>query len=197
MGLAASDYLQSMQASLPKGKAWARDALARLTQLLSGWAIEFARVDKRLEDALNEADPRTTVEKLSDWETLAGLPDPCVTADQTLEERRIALATKLQLQGDQRPAYFIQIAEDMGYVGATIEEFEPFMCGMSGAGDPIWTEDDRFTWVLNLPSNVAVTYFRAGESSSGDALQSWGDQMIECRINHYKPAHTTAIFAYV
>lgn len=197
MALNTQDYLHSLQASLPKGKAWARDMLSRTTQLLSAWAIEFSRVDQRLDEAMNEADPRTTIEKIEEWELFAGLPDVCVTVEQTLEQRRNALTSKLLMQGDQSLAYFINIAENMGYVGATIDEFEPFRAGMSGCGDSLWTEDDRFTWVLNLPSNTAVTYFSAGESSAGDPLQSWGDEPIECRINRFKPAHTTAVFAYV
>jgi uncharacterized protein YmfQ (DUF2313 family) len=197
MGLSVQDYLHSLQASLPKGKAWARDALARTTQLLTAWAIEFARVDQRLDEAMNEADPRTTIEKIEDWELFAGLPDVCVTVDQTLEQRRNALSSKLLMQGDQSILYYINIAENMGYVGATIDEYEPFRAGISECGDSLWTEDDRFTWVLNLPSNTAVNYFSAGESAAGDPLQSWGDEPIECRINRFKPAHTTAVFAYV
>jgi len=197
MALGVESYLQSLQNLLPRGKAWARDAGSTLTKLLTGIAAEFARVDQRIDDLLNEADPRTAIELLDDWERVAGLPDPCVTIDQTIEQRHIALTSKLTMEGGQSRPYFIDMAASMGYPNATIDEFEPFMCGINGCGDAIWSEDDRYTWQINLPSDGAITYFSCGESACGEPLQAWGDEAIECRINKFKPAHTTAVFAYV
>jgi uncharacterized protein YmfQ (DUF2313 family) len=197
VALTAADYLQTLQASLLKGKAWVRNVGSMMTALWSGVAQEFARIHQRIDDLMNEADPRTTTELIDDWENFAGLPDPCVTIDQTLEQRRIALNSKLLMVGGQSRQYFIDLAEAMGYPDATIDEYNTFNAGESGAGDAIWSEDDRFAWQINLPSTGAITYFKAGESSAGEPLQSWGDEAIECRINRFKPTHTTAVFAYV
>ncbi len=182
---------------LLNGKAWTREIGSTLTYLCIGIAQEFARVDKRTDELLDEADPRTTYELLDDWERVAGLPDPCVTVDQTIEQRRVALVSKLTMQGGQSRQYFIDMAANLGYPNATIDEYGTFNCGESGCGDALWTEDDRFVWQINLPSNGAITYFSVGESVVGEPLQAWGDQVIECRINRYKPAHTKAVFAYV
>ena len=48
--MTAPDYLASLQALLPQGFAWPRQADAALTRLLLAWADEFARVDIRAAD---------------------------------------------------------------------------------------------------------------------------------------------------
>lgn len=197
MGLSVQNYLQQLQGLLYRGKAWSREVGTVITNLLNGIAEEFSRIDFRLDDALLEADPRTTTELIADWERVAGLPDICVTIDQTLEQRRLALVSKLTMIGGQSRQYFIDLAASMGYPGATIDEYNTFNCGESGCGDPLWSEADRFVWQINLPSDGATTFFKVGESVTSEPLQAWGDEAIECRINRFKPAHTTAIFAYV
>lgn len=197
MALNVQSYVQQLQALLLLGKAWTREVGSTTTNLLTGIAQEFARVDARTDDLLNEADPRTTIELLDDWERVAGLPDPCVTIDQTIAQRHIALTSKLTMQGGQSRPYFIDMAASMFYPNATIDEYEPFLCGINACGDALWTEDDRFIWQINLPSDGATTYFSSGESGAGEPLQAWGDEAIECRINKFKPAHTKVVFAYV
>lgn len=197
MGLIASDYLDHLRALLPPGPAWYAENGSSLNNLLDSFAAEFARIDARIEVLLDEADPRSTTELLADWERLAVLPDVCVTIDQTIEQRRLALVSKLTMIGGQSRQYFIDIAASMGYQNATIEEYNTFNCGESGCGDALWSEADRFVWQINLPSDGAITYFRTGESGAGEPLQAWGDEAIECRINRFKPAHTTVVFAYV
>lgn len=197
MALGAENYLHQLQSLLLRGAAWTREVGSTLTNLLTGIAQEFARIDARTDDLINESDPRTTNELLEDWERVAGLPDPCVTIEQTIEQRRVALVSKVTMQGGQSRPYFIDMTASMGYPNATIEEYEPFLCGMSGCGDAIWSEDDRYVWQINLPSDGAITYFSCGESVCGEPLQAWGDEAIECRINKFKPAHTTAVFAYI
>jgi len=197
MALSTNDYLLQLQALLPNGPAWPREEGALNTKILTAFAEEFSRVDVRIDSLLSEADPRTTNELLEDWERVAGLPDVCVSAEQAVAQRREALVSKLTMQGGQSRAYFIQIAESLGYTGATIGEYNTFNCGESGCGDSLWTEADRSCWQINLPSDGAIYYFSCGESACGEPLQAWGDEAIECRINKFKPAHTTAVFAYI
>lgn len=195
MALNAESYLQQLQALLLQGKAWTREVGTVLTNLLSGVAKEFARIDTRAEDLLNEADPRTTTELLEDWERVAALPDPCITVDQSIAQRRVALVSKLTMQGGQSRPYFIAMAADLGYADATVDEFRPLNCN-DDCNDALWSQGDRFVWQLNLPSDGA-TYIANCNDNCITPLQAWGDEVIECRINKFKPAHTTAIFAYV
>lgn len=194
MALTKQDYLLQLQALLPQGPAWSRAADALITKLLDAFAAEYANVGLRLDALINEADPRTTSELLPDWERVAGLPDPCVTADQTVEQRRAALVSKLTLLGGQSRAYYIAIAEGLGYPGATIDEYRPMNCN-DNCNDALYSQADRFAWQINLPSDGGI--FVANCNSPCDSpLQAWGDEAIECRISRYKPAHTTVIFAY-
>lgn len=197
MALSADDYYAQLQALLPQGPIWARDEDGVLNKQLRAWAEELARIDARIEVLINEADPRTTNELLPDWERVAGLPDACLTVAQSYQQRIDALVSKLTTLGGQSLEYFIALAEALGYEGTTIDEYHPFLCGESECGDALWTDADRFVWQLNMPSDGSVTYFACGESTCGDSLQSWGDEVIECRINTFKPAHTVAIFAYI
>jgi uncharacterized protein YmfQ (DUF2313 family) len=189
------DYLSQLQALLPRGLAWAKSATSTLTMTLLAWADEFARIDRRCEDLINEADPRTTTELLPDWERVAALPDPCVTIEQSTAQRRAALVSKLTMIGGQSRVYFIGIAEAMGYPGATIDEYLPANCN-GNCNDALYSEDDKYAWTLNLPFSIGGLFIANCNGNCNDALQSWGDEALECRINKYKPAHTTAIFAY-
>lgn len=189
------DYLHQLQSLLPLGSAWTRDPDATLTQLLLALAQEFGRVDQRGVDLIAEADPRTTSELLSDGERVAGLPDTCLTAGQTIQQRRVALVSKLTGMGGQSRQYFIALAASLGYPGAAISEFRPLNCN-DHCDDAMNDESERFTWRINLPNSAGGVYIMNCNSTCSDALGSWGDEVLECRINHLKPAHTTVLFAY-
>ncbi|PTT74648.1 phage tail protein, partial [Pseudomonas sp. HMWF007] len=70
-----------------------------------------------------------------------------------------------------------------------------FRAGHSSAGDPLTNGPWAFTWVVRAPA-VSITYFRSGQSASGEPLRTWGNDTLECKINQLKPAHTIALFAY-
>ena len=195
MALNAKAYLQQLQSLLPRGLAWPRTADSYLGRLLSSFAEEFTRVDQRVDDLLGEADPRTTLELLPDWERLAGLPDPCVTVEQTVEQRQSALVTKLTMQGGQSRQYYIDMADSLGYEGTEIEEYFPFTCE-SYCDEFLNSLADRHTWTIYLDSDGGLEVMTC-ESPCDSFLQSFGDEVIECRINQYKPAHTAVLFAYV
>lgn len=196
--MTAADYLVQLQALLPHGLAWPRASDATLTRLLGAWADDLARADQRAADLLAESDPRLTSEILLDWERVAGLPDPCVAlagVEQTTEQRRAALVAKLTSLGGQSRQYFIDLAAALGYPGATIDEYRTMKCN-SNCNDALWSIEDRFVWLLNLPSDGG-TFIMNCDSPCDSALASWGDEAIECRVQKLKPAHTTALVAYV
>lgn len=195
MAMTNDDYLSQLQALLPRGLAWAKSQSSTLTKMLLAWADEFARVHLRCDDLINEADPRTTVELLLDWERVAELPDPCVTTEQSITQRQAALTSKLTMSGGQSRAYFISIAESMGYPGATIDEYLPANCN-GNCNDALYSEDDKYVWTLNLPFSTGGVFVANCNGNCNDALQSWGDEALECRVRKNKPAHTSVLFAY-
>lgn len=195
MAMTPADYLSQLQALLPRGMAWSRSLTSNLTALLQAWADEFFRIDVRCDELINEADPRSTTELLLDWERVAGLPDVCVTIDQSIEQRRAALVSKLTMIGGQSRAYFIALAQSMGYPGATIDEFSMMTCN-DDCNDSVYDPAAQFAWRLNLPASTGGIFNMTCASDCVSSLRSWGDQAVECRVNHYKPAHTSVIFAY-
>lgn len=191
----AAEYREQLKALLPPGQAFPRDPGTTLHDLLDGMSIELARVDGRACVLPQEANPATTMELLSDWERVAGLPDKCSgVLEETLQGRRNALLTKLASTGGQSAAYFIELAASLGYT-VTIEEFRPFRVGRSRAGDALTNGPWAFTWLVRAPA-VSVTSFRVGRSAVGERLRTWGNDTLECKLNQLKPAHTIAIFAY-
>lgn len=195
MGLSGADYRQQMQALLPQGAAWPRDEDAQLTQLLRALAEEYARVDGRAIQLVEEADPRTAAELLTDWERVAGLPDNCSgLLAETQQGRRHDLVSKLVSQGGQSRAYFVELARAMGFT-VKISEYRPFRVGVAHAGDQLSNGDWRHTWSVRAPINTTVK-FRVGVSAVGEPLALWGNASMECRIRHYRPAHTNLFFSY-
>lgn len=168
----------------------------------SGLSVELNAVGKQLDNAKESADqlqaemfPSSCTVSLADWERVYGLPDPCVTIEQSLEQRRAALESKINTRGGQSIPYFIALAEKMGYPGATVEEF-PMMTCNSDCNAVLNSEDDGFYWLLNLPASTGGLFQMTCNSDCNSALQSWGDEAVECRIRKNRPAHTSVLFAY-
>lgn len=167
-------------------------------------SAELVAVANQLDAALLNADSliaemhsNSTVQSLADYERVYGLPDLCVTVAQTLEQRRAALTSKVLAKGGQSRAYFIGIAAAMGYAGATIDEFSAQIMTCDGdCNGFLYSDADSYVWRLNLPLLTGGVFFATCNSDCNSALQSWGNQALECRIKQLKPAYTTVIFAY-
>jgi len=180
MARSAASYAIELTQLLPPGIAWPRDPNSELGQLLLAWAQEFARLDQRCDDLMNEIDPRTTEEMLPDWERFTGLPDPAIPAPTTIEGRQIALCARLLSRGDPRPATFIAMAETFGYA-ATITLHVPFAADVSSAEDLLYDDLSRFWWEMNVTAPI-------GTATPIVAL--------EHEVRRAIPAHTYVTFNY-
>ncbi len=190
----ADDYLEQLKGLLPKGLAWTAEAGSVLELLLLGMSIGFARVDGRVQDLLDEADPRTTNECIADWEKELSLPDNCGEPPTTLQQRRQAVVSKFISVGGQNPQYFIDVAAAYGFT-ITITEFFPFRFGVSHFGDGFNGGDIPFTWQVNAPPTTPI-YFTFGQSFFGEPFVTERNDLLECLINRLKPAQTEVIFNY-
>ena len=122
---------------------------------VAGCAAIWGDVDARSTDlVVTESDPRDTLELLPDWERAFGLPDPCLTAPQTIPDRRNALVAKLTIEGGQSRAFFVSAAQSIGYTIA-IYEYQPVICGISRCGE---TRPD---------GALTISAFRCGISRCG------------------------------
>jgi uncharacterized protein YmfQ (DUF2313 family) len=194
MDLSADDYARQLAALLPSGPAWAtEDVTETLSLQLNAWAQEFSRIQARADVLIEEADPRITYELLTDYERIFGLPTACMYGiEQTVEQRHEALVSQMISVGGQSRAYFIALALAAGFI-ITITEFKPFDVGMTVA-DLIYGPDWYFAWQVNAPTTTVTSFMVSG--GVNEALAAWGNQLLECLINRYKPAHTIAIFSY-
>jgi uncharacterized protein YmfQ (DUF2313 family) len=152
---------RKLQALLPPGAAWPRDADTELTKLVRALSYEFTRVKQRGLDLLDENDPRTVTEMIDDYERVYGL-----TTQGDLATRRAALHGKML--GFLSPSIpnIISIAAGLGYV-ATVEEYdytEMFSC-ISPCNYPLYTRQWMYVWVVTTPSGAA-------DSTLTDVLES-------------------------
>lgn len=194
MPYSQDEYRDGLAALLPDGAAWPREPGSVLMRVLRALAAELERIDARAAQLLAETDPAATTELLADWERVVGLPDPCVTQAQTVAERRLALEGRLTSVGGQSKLFFIQLAERLGY-RVTIDEF-PTAAAATAAGILFTGDEWAHTWRVNVPDSVGVVPFRAGAGAAGEPLRAWSNEVIECQINRFKPAHTRVLFAY-
>ncbi len=192
MGLTAQDFKNQLQALLPAGPAWDIEG-AHGGLMLDAWAEEFLKIQSSIDGLIDEADPRLTYQLLIDYERIFGLPPDCVAnTAQTLQQRHNALVVQMTGIGGQTPQYFIDLAAAAGFV-ITITEFRPWTVGMT-VDQPIIDSDWAYAWQVNAPS-VTVSYFTT-LSGVDEPLSAWGNELLECVINRFKPAHTHVLFSY-
>ncbi|GGC68658.1 YmfQ family protein [Chelatococcus reniformis] len=207
-----ADYAEALANLLPQGVAWSRDPDSVLMQLIAGLAQTWGLVDDRAADLLQvEADPRTTLELLDDWERAYGLPDPCLAEPQGVADRQQALVTHMTFVGRQDRGFFVGLAASLGYA-IEIKEYSPFMCGISRVGDtrPTGTDGEQFRWEIGPPEMrffwtvrvgaTRLTWFRVGGGGGhvgiDPHLRIALATDLECMLRRWKPAQTDLVFDY-
>lgn len=181
-GYSPEAYARHLEALLPRGLAWVVEAGSVLARLLLAIGDELSRVDARAAALLREADPRTAVETIDDWERVLGLPDECAAeVPQDIENRRRAITQRLASRGGQTPQFFISLAALVGFHNATIEDhvFKPLRVGFR-AGDRAYSDGWAHVWRMVLPSGPAELR-----------------PMLECAVRRAAPAHTMVFFEYL
>lgn len=196
-----ADHAQALLQLLPRGPAWEFEPGGAFASLLEALAAEFARLDVRVIRLLEEADPRTALETLIDWERVAGLPDACTGAPDNVGERQVALFQKLTGLGGQAPADFIDLAARIGFE-IDIIEHRALRTGFQVGGhanDEAWVH----AWtVVVQPFDgagrpvLAMAHFKVGDPV-GTRVRGFGSLDLECVIRRAAPAHGTVIFAYI
>jgi uncharacterized protein YmfQ (DUF2313 family) len=204
------DYTHAFLRLLPQGQAWPREPDSILARVARGLCQYWGFVDGRAADLLErESDPRITIELLPDWERAWGLPDPCFASPQTVEMRRRILVLWMTWMGGQSRQYFTDVMAWLGYPGIQIQEFAPFMCGISSVGDTrsradaeagkhfrwyIGPAEQRFYWTVEV-GQVGLNWFRAGSGQAGvnHHLEFSIPEEAICLLQRWKPAHTSLI----
>ncbi|QCO13987.1 DUF2313 domain-containing protein [Azospirillum brasilense] len=191
-----ADFRSALQALLPRGRAWPRDAGTVQWQVLDGLAAVYERQTADAAALLVDAFPATATLLLPEWEASLGLPDACTGPAVGLAERRRRVVSKLIDTGGQSRSYFIGLADSMGYPGCTITEFAPFSVG-SPCSAALNTAEAGWphAWRLNAPISAGSYPFTAN-SGCDEALAAWGSALLECVIRRAAPAHSAVLFGY-
>jgi uncharacterized protein YmfQ (DUF2313 family) len=195
MGMSASDYFTQLQSLLPLGIAWPREPDANLSRLLAAWADELARVEDRAGQLMDEVDPRSTNELLTDWERVCGLPNSCVVAaldDLDPALRRGAVVAHLTAMTDLSVSDYVRLAREMGFE-ITVTEFD--LHDVTLDVDALLTAPPwQYAWRVSAPATTVFDF--SVMDTVADPLAWWSNVVLECVLRALKPAHTTIIFAY-
>ncbi|NAT60008.1 phage tail protein [Pseudomonas syringae pv. actinidifoliorum] len=185
----AEHYAEQLQALLPPGPAWDPERVPELQQVITGLSREFARIDGRAFDLLNEMDPATVSELVPDWERVMNLPDPCLGLKPLFADRRLSVRQRLVATGGQNAAFYIDIAVSQGYPDATVTEHRaPY--GRSRFGQAHFgTWNAQFMWTLNTGGRQRLGR-RFGASYWGERFGVNPGTAIECLIRRAAPAHS-------
>lgn len=187
LGNTSVAYRDAIRLLLPRGPIWDTRSQPTLGAFVAGTALEPKRVHNRFVDLIAEADPRTADELLVEWIAAYGLPAPCGTLPTDEDDQRTMLAAKVAAQGGQSRAYFLGLIRgairpyfDEVILTADLASITehpygvPFRCGVGRCGDPLNSEGAMAYWrvvaAMDTPADVQA--------------------LIECLIEHYKPAHT-------
>ncbi|MFC3340802.1 hypothetical protein ACFOEY_20135 [Paracandidimonas soli] len=152
------DYYRQLLQLLPLGPAWDSDlnpvfmvcfvrlpgSLPVLMLVLMTCWVRWCR--------------RCVRELLPDWERVMGLPDRCTAVQPQFWQRRAEVVRRFGAVGEQRPAYFIQIAALMGYQGR----------GSSSTGRR----------ALGAPGSALLAGGLGGSNSSGHCSLACGRQGV-------------------
>ena len=190
--LTAADFLAALQSLLPRGRVWPRDSAAVQTKTLAGCAPTYARLTDRANNLITDSFPASTYELLPEWEASLGLPDPCAGEAPTVQQRRAQVISRLTATGGQSIAYFTAVAAALGYA-ITITQFVPSRFGRAfgrSFGGVAWA----FAWQVNAPT-FTVSSLQFG-GSFGSPFATWGNNVLQCELETYAPAHTTVLFSY-
>lgn len=168
----SSAYQRMLLALLPPGSVWRMTVDSVLSKLLLGSADELDRVDDRVADLLDEADPTTADELLPEYERELAL-----AAASTIEERRANIVARLIRRQRFRPEDFKQVlAPLLGLAPFQIEVIERSRAFVIAIGDD--REIFRF-FVFRDPPLVGVGPTGPPFIASAQAL-----------VTQMKPSHT-------
>ena len=125
-----ADFQQAMLRLLPSGRVWRRDPDSNLSAVMLALAPTYTRNTAAAAQVLIDASPATTQNLLVEWENSLGLPDPWWATNPSIEQRQAAVRAKWGARGALTPAYFIALADALGFA-ITVTEFSPFAVDMS------------------------------------------------------------------
>ena len=195
------EYEEMLRQLLPPGPAFPRgDYESMMAMLLEVFALELSRIDSRVDALVWEDDPRVSVECFREWLEEWGLPDVCSNLLNNLTDSvlRQLLLFRITVPGGQSKKFFVELAARFGYE-IQIDELRPYTV-QSEVMDAMWSTAAAYTWRVNVLSGAAAENTTASMHTviggADEPLAWWGDMLLECLIERYKPAQTEVVYGY-
>lgn len=176
---------------IPDGRAWQAKNLAgtNMYALVSACAAEFREIQIQIETLATEFNVRLTNQLLPDWEESCGLPEECLGAMASLQDRRNAVILRLRKIPFVTKADYEQLAFDLTGLSVTVTP---------GA------EIELFPLDFPVPFSSGNSYFKLYVTFN-DAIGgfpylfpfnfvSTGDNIIRCVFEQIAPANVLIIF---
>lgn len=197
MSRTTDQVLAELLGLLPEGWAWDRLPGSAIAGLLRPLAERHGIVEREAASLLDQVDPGLAVELIEDYERVLG-PDPCGRdlLLTRLVDRQAYARQRWTASGQPTPAFIVQLAADLGLT-ATVEEFDPPVCGPAECGDGVECSEPEqvFVWKILTTADRLIDA-ECGLSECGDLLGDYEAPLIECVIRAWAPAHTTPVFDY-
>lgn len=191
-----ADYRAQLRQLLPPGPAWDPDVYPVPAMVVDAAAAELARVDARAEALLSEMFPGAVRELLADWERVMGLPDACLGQGASPAERLTEIVRRFSEVGRQDARYFEDLAHRLGYPDAWVEAWRAPRFGRMRFGRVRfggWAS--QFVWVMHMGTRLPGGV-RFGLTRFGARFGVNPNDIVECVIRRYAPAHTVVFFDY-
>jgi uncharacterized protein YmfQ (DUF2313 family) len=188
-------YKNLLNQLLPEGLAWNKSPDSNLQKLISGEAIEYARLEEEALRVLREINPLTTSDMLAEWAEIALGDHTCPGLINSSQElKKMVLARLLSLGGSDR-IYFQEVAKAAGFLVKVSDGFVQFRAGRNRCQDRVLASGFAYTWNVRARTNT-LNFFRTGISRANDRILNFSNSFLECIMNQVKPAHTQIIYSY-
>lgn len=165
----SDDFLRALQALMPPGRAWPRDASTVQSKVLAGLAQVYAAQTARSNNLLVDAFPATTQELLPEWEATLGLPSLAAGPNPTLQARQTLVMVRLIGSLGVSVAGLASYAAKLGY-NVTIGTLSPFRCGQSGSGQPVGGLERMFGLLVTASKTSSMPFGVYGPAVLQDEL---------------------------
>ncbi|WP_434115845.1 YmfQ family protein [Paraburkholderia caffeinilytica] len=197
----AADYAGVLRRLLPRGRVWTRDGVdndgGTQAAVLDALAVTAESLDSEALTLIAAGFPATAGQLLPEWDETLGLPDACFGPFANDAANRQQVVAKLISTGGQSIPYFESLARSLGYV-IHITEFAIHTV-ISPVTAPVAGLDWPFTWEVEIIGTPGVRWHRV-DGPVREALSFLGttptEQVLECLLRRYAPAHTVLIFRY-
>jgi uncharacterized protein YmfQ (DUF2313 family) len=149
----------------------------KIDLLEQGLALELSRADRAIQNLRDEALPHRALDTLPDWEDFSGVP-----AATTIAARHAAQQAAGQGAVTPNDAFFQELVANFGYEDVVVTHSlgQPFIAGVSVAGDPLGGGYGPFMWSISVAASIDADT----------------DAAMEAAVTRYVPRHTFVSYEY-